>query len=119
LENKLNSLIHNDDEIVVVISPLKRCRETIFPYLSNKNEKEIENIKKDYGKVEKIFQELYDSGKFISYIQDRETQKRFQIFTNIFVDFRLTEVYVPEHQSKVFDCHTTVNWPIDEKLTPN
>ena len=48
LKSELNLLVKEDDESVIFISPLKRWRETILPYLSSKFWNEIKNIEKEY-----------------------------------------------------------------------
>lgn len=119
LKSELNLLIREDDESVIFISPLKRWRETILPYLSSKFWNEIKNIEKEYLVVQNKFYEIYDSGKFVEYIRDEKSEKRFEIWKNIFVDFRITELYIPEYQWVHFPHHMTLEKDINEKICPN
>lgn len=51
-----------------------------MPFLkSHYSAKEFAEIEKNIVNIRKQFDELYASGKFISYIKDTKTQKRFEL----------------------------------------
>jgi hypothetical protein len=75
-------------------------------------------IQKKYQDIQKIYQDLRDEKKIQQYLKDASTQKLFQINEKIYVDFRTTDIIVPELQDQIFPIHLTTSKPTNEKLTP-
>ena len=115
----LEKNIHQDDDVVFVLSPLKRCLQTALPYLKNYYPaKELADIEKNIATIRQQFDELYQSGKFLSYIKDTKTEKSFAVGKNIIIDFRIAELYIPEYQGVHFDYKTLEQTPWETKLSP-
>ncbi len=120
LNENLNTELWENKDFVVIVSPLKRTFETIEPFLiSTFWENNIWAIKTKYQEVVSKFQEIYNSKKLISYMQDKTTQKLFEIYDNIFVDMRLHEVYYPSIQWVKFECGMTTTVDTNERLFPD
>jgi hypothetical protein len=106
------------DDRVLIVTPLARSLETILPFLEKKFPDSMAEIQKKYQDIQKIYQDLRDEKKIQHYLKDAATQKLFQINEKIYVDFRTTDIIVPELQDQTFPSHLTTSKPINEKLTP-
>jgi broad specificity phosphatase PhoE len=96
---KLN--IDKEQDLIIVVSPLERTRETIFPFLQEKyTREELETSYARYQEVQKQYQDLYHTGELIAYVQDRTKQQHFEIGKNLFVDFRITDAIIPSIQDQ-------------------
>lgn len=105
LVEDLKFLSEDIDNVVFVISPLPRAFETILPYLEKTFWKtEIEIMVKEYKKVLQNYQKLYDEWKLYNYIIESWDKNRFEIWKNIYIDFRAIEMFIPEYQDKEHDC---------------
>lgn len=51
-------------------------------------------------------------------MKNTSTQKLFEINERLYVDFRTTDLLLPELQDQPFPSHLTVSKPTNEKLTP-
>ncbi len=105
LVENLRFLSEDIDNVVFVISPLPRAFETILPYLEKilwKSEMKI--VVKEYEKVLQNYQKLYDEWKLYNYIIESWDKNRFEIWKNIYIDFRAIEMFIPEYQDKEHDC---------------
>ena len=76
--------------------------QTILPFLENTYPDSITDIQKKYQDIQKIYQDLRNEKKIQTYIQDPSTQKLFQINEKMYVDFRITDLIVPELQDNIF-----------------
>ncbi len=112
----LNTL--EKDDIILVVTPLARSLQTIFPYLEENFAESIQDIQKKYNEIQKIYQDLWDQKKIQSYLQESSTQKLFQINDQLYLDFRTTDIIVPELQDKIFPTWLSTSKPTNEKLTP-
>lgn len=116
LSNRLKEIVVW--EFVIIISPLKRCWQTILPYLKeNLKPSELDLIEWKYLDVRNKFESIYPN--FLEYIENKDNQKLFPIWENVYVDFRITEFYLPDEQWNNFDCHRSVDIQNDEKRSPN
>ncbi len=122
LEKKLNS------DTIIVLSPVKRTFETILFFLQKKySEDEIKNIEKKYSEIVEKYLDLIRTKTFLDYIKDKNTQKTFEIFEDIYVDFRITDIFTIDWQDRDnvrFLEHNDwdlIRWnkKYDEKITPN
>jgi broad specificity phosphatase PhoE len=96
--------IHQDKDLVIVISPLERTWETILPFLKEVySETELAESYKNYEEVKKQYEEVYHAGNLHSYVQDSQVQQHFEIGRNLFVDFRVTDTISPKAQDTVSD----------------
>lgn len=110
------SIFWNDN--VIIISPLKRCRQSILPYLKTVlKPSDLDFVESKYLEIKTKFESVYPD--FLKYISDEKNQKLFEIWANIYVDFRISEFYVPEQQWNNFDCHRSIDIANDEKRSPN
>jgi broad specificity phosphatase PhoE len=93
------------DNVIFIISPLKRAFETIAPFLEKiYGEKEFSSIQTKYEEIIKTYQKLYDDKKIFDYVRDQKKQQRFEIGKNIYVDFRAMEMLLTDFQDEFFDC---------------
>lgn len=106
------------DNRVIVVTPLARTLQTVLPFLEKKFPESIADIQKKYQNIQKIYQDLRDQKKIQTYLQDASTQKLFEINERLYVDFRTTDLILPEIQDQIFPSHLTVSKPMNEKLTP-
>jgi len=73
---------------------MQRCFQTILPYLSTLySEVEIEQITQEYYKIHDRFEQI--DGDIVTYLHDSATQKRYPLYGNVYVDFRLLEIMAP------------------------
>ncbi len=120
LKNNLQKELWNDKNFVIVVSPLKRTFETILPFLKSKFwEEEEKKIELKYQEIVKKFEEIHQNWKLLEYNQNKNNQKLFEIWKNIFVDMRIHEVYYPSIQWIEFECGMTTTIPTDKKLFPD
>lgn len=97
---QLKDLIKKDDPIFLV-SPLYRTMETIMPLLTELYGADVvSNIEKKYFEAQKIYQDLRDKKEIQDYLKDQNKQKLFQLYDNVYMDFRQTDVIIPEWQDK-------------------
>lgn len=107
-------------QAIIVISPLKRTLETIHPLMEKIfNISDLEKIDTQYPEIQKIYQKLRDEKQIQTYLKNPETQKLFEITKQFYVDFRATEIIVPERQDNTRTPHSTISKPTNEKLTPD
>lgn len=78
---------------------------------------EMEAIQKKYVETQKIYLDLRDRKGIQAYVQDQEKQNLFQLHENVYMDFRITDILLPELQDIVFPAHLTISRPTHEKLT--
>lgn len=99
---------------VVVISPMQRCFQTVLPYLSTLySETEIEQITEEYYKVHDWFGQI--DGDIVTYLHDSATQKRYPLYDNVYVDFRLLEIMAPTFRGgKQVEV---MKYPVDISIT--
>ena len=119
LANELISHLH-DDDYIIVLSPLPRVWETILPFLVSKFSPEtIAQRHQQYLHIYKQFQDLRNQEKIISYIQDPKTQKHFIINEHLCVDFRITDMLIPDYQGQKNHSKFKINHTFwEEKLSP-
>lgn len=103
---------------MIVITPLSRSLQTVFPFLEKKFPESISDIQKKYQEIQKIYQDLWNQKKIQNYLKDPRTQKLFEINERLYVDFRTTDLILPELQDQPFPVHLSVSKPTNEKLTP-
>lgn len=106
------------DDRVLIITPLARSLETILPFLEGQFPNNIKEIQKKYDEIQKTYQTLWDKKEIQWYFKDTSTQKLFQINEQLYVDFRTTDLIVPELQDKIFPTGLSTSKPTNEKLTP-
>lgn len=100
----LNFLSEDIENVVFVISPLPRTFETILPYLEKTFGKtQIQDIVKKYEEILSLYQKLYDEWKLYEYVLKSWEKNRFEIWNNIYVDFRAMEMFIPDYQDLVHD----------------
>lgn len=117
LNTNLQQELGQDDNFVVIMSPLKRTLETITPFLISKFwENILSKIFVKYQEVASKFEELYHNEELIDYIKNPDTQKLFEIHEWIFVDMRIIEVYLPTIQRVEFDCSLTTSVETNKQL---
>ena len=93
--------IDKESDLIIVVSPLERTWETIFPFLQEiYTPQALETSYQNYQQAQKKYQTLYQEGKLIAYVQDRTQQQHFEIGQNLFVDFRITDGIIPSIQDK-------------------
>ncbi len=115
LKNKLNKYTQDKEQLVFIISPLQRALLTIEPILVELYWKEIiEQVKEKYYKQAQHYQWLWNDWIIIEYIHDDKNQTIFDLWYNIFVDYRITDHISPAIQDKFCDCGT-LNWYDREK----
>jgi len=105
-------------DLVFVVSPLQRTFLTLLPYLEQHLDTgEVQKIKKNYDEVQSHFQWLRDKWEIKSYLQDSASQKQFELTNNVIVDFRITDVIMPENHNNKFDCHYLTKIPNNQLLS--
>jgi len=90
---------------------MERCFPMILPYLRTVyTETEIEEITQEYYKVHDRFEKI--DRDIVTYIHDSATQKRFQLYNNVYVDFRILEIMMPstrgEKEIEIMDYPTNM-----------
>jgi isoleucyl-tRNA synthetase len=106
------------EDRVLIITPLERTLETSMPFIEKQFPDTIQEIKEKYKEIQNIYQKLRDSKELQSYLQDSSKQHLFPINERIYVDFRTTDIIVPELQDKPFIQWLTTSKPTNEKLMP-
>jgi len=92
------------DNMVFVISPLQRDFLTIEPYFQKTFGKtQAKKIREKYYETTKLYQKLFDQWKLYKYIISSWEKNRFEIWENIYVDFRTMELFMPDYQDKYLD----------------
>jgi vacuolar-type H+-ATPase subunit D/Vma8 len=87
------------------------------PFILEKYGQDIlTQISNKYNLIKAKFQELYHNDTLIQYVQDDNSQKLFELHSNIFVDIRIHEIYLPTIQKIEFDCNHTTKKPTNENL---
>ena len=104
------------EDIIVIISPLERTLSTILPYLATT--KDIQAITAKYKEIQKTYQQLRNENTLIAYLKNPTTKKRFAIDDTLYVDFRLTDIILPENQDIPLLIGGTTKHPTSEKLSP-
>lgn len=105
------------DDRVIIITPLERSLQTVLPFLEKKFPDSIADIQKKYQDIQKIYQDLRNKKEIQSYIQDTSKQNLFQINERLYVDFRTTDIIIPELQDKPWTANLTINRPTNTKLS--
>jgi len=101
-----------------VVSPLQRTLQTITPYLEKiLDEGQLSAVTDKYIAMQKIYQALREKEEIHTYIKKSDTQKLFQLYENIYMDFRITDVIIPEFQDKERPAHLSTSKPTNELLT--
>lgn len=103
---------------MIVITPLARSLQTVRPFIEKIFPENINDIQKKYQEIQKIYQNLRDQKKIQTYLQDASTQKLFEINERLYVDFRITDLIVPDLQDKPWIANLTTSKPTNEKLMP-
>ncbi len=107
------------ENVVFVISPLPRTFETILPYLEKTFWKtEMRGIVKKYEKTLEFYQKLYDEWTLYQYVLKSWEKNRFELWKNIYVDFRAMELFLPDFQDIVHDSDNLLRWE-DKKQWPS
>ncbi len=106
------------DDRVIIVSPLSRTLQTILPFLEKKFPDTINEIQKKYQDIQKTYQDLWDQKKIQEYFKNQNTQKLFEINERLYVDFRGTDIILPERQDKEVLPWCTTKQPMDIRLTP-
>lgn len=111
LVNDLAFLSEDIENVIFIISPLPRTFETILPYLEKTFWKtEMRSVVKKYEKVLEVYQKLFDEKKLYEYILASWEKNRFEIWKNIYVDFRAMELFLPEFQDSVHNSKALLRW---------
>lgn len=98
-------------EQIINISPLKRCFQTIAPYLQLiLDEETFWSVQDTYKDISERYQQLFDDSKLIDYLYDPSTQKRRQLHEHIRVDRRISDTLWPEFQGKSYDRIGRFGW---------
>jgi len=119
LIDDLDFLSDDIKNVVFVISPLPRAFETILPYLEKTFWKqEIKNIKRKYDEILSLYQNLYNEWKLYDYIIKSWEKNMFELWKNIYVDFRAIEMFLPDFQDIPHDSNNLLRWE-DAKQWPN
>lgn len=80
-------------------------------------QEELEKIKKQYFELQTQYQHLWDKEEIQSYVQDPKAENLHKLHEKIYVDFRITDLLVPEEQNQKWPSHLTTTRPTAEKLT--
>lgn len=115
--SKYLSSLKKDDRVIIA-TPLARSLQTVVPFLEKKFPESILEIQKRYQDIQKIYQDLRDQKKIQGYLKDATTQKLFEINERLYVDFRTTDLILPEIQDQPFPAQLSISKPTNEKLTP-
>ncbi len=116
---KLEKHIQNKENLIFVLSPLKRTLLTIKETLKTiYSPQELEQIQENYYKQIEHYQELWNDNKIIDYIQNKN-QTLFDCWNNIYIDYRITDHISPDIQDKCCSCDT-LNWKeLDKSVSQN
>ena len=96
---KLN--IDQEKDLIIVVSPLERTRETISPFLQLLyTPEELDTSYAKYQEIKTQYQDLHNNGTLIAHTQDHTAKNHFEIGRNLFVDFRIVDTIVPSMQDK-------------------
>jgi len=120
LREKLNKYTEESANLIFVLSPLQRALLTIEPTLLEVYwEEKLKEIKINYYKQIEHYQKIWNDEKIIDYVHDSKNQTIFDIWNNIYIDYRITDHLSPDIQDKFCDC-SSLNWydrekPISEK----
>ncbi len=107
-----------DDDRVIIVSPLTRSLQTILPFIQEVFADTIKDIEAKYAEIQRNYQKLRDEKKIIGYLQDPKAEKLFKINDRLYVDFRSTDIILPEHQGKIYPEGLSISKPTDERLSP-
>jgi len=119
LINDLKFLSEDIENVVFVISPLPRAFETILPYLEKIFWKsELKDVVKKYDEILSLYQKLFNEWTLYDYILKSWEKNRFELWKNIYVDFRAMENFIPDYQDKFHDSDNILKW-WDKKQWPN
>jgi len=100
----LKFLSDDIENVVFIISPLPRAFETILPYFEKTFWKaDVKTIVKKYDEVLSFYQNLFDEWKLYDYILTSWEKNRFELWKNIYVDFRAMEMFLPDFQDTFHD----------------
>ena len=95
---KINNI--DFDNSIIAISPMYRAFQTAKPYIKLHIWEKINELELEYIKISEIYKKLFDTWDLVNYLKSSTTQKQFQIYKNIYVDFRITEECLPSlHKS--------------------
>lgn len=105
LISKLSKYTTDKDNLIFVISPLQRALLTIEPTLIELYwEKIVNEIKNNYYKQIEHYQKLWNEKEIINYIHNKKNQTIFDLWYNIFIDYRITDHISPDIQDKHCSC---------------
>lgn len=109
--------LHTDD-VAVVLSPLTRTWETAYPYLQTFLKKgELEEIQKQYFELQTQYQHLWDKEEIQAHVQDPKAKNLHKLHEKVYIDFRITDILIPEEQDKKWPSHLTTTRPTSQKLS--
>lgn len=107
LPKQLVKYTTDKNNLVIVLSPLQRALLTIEPTLLELYDKKlVEEIKNKYYKQIEHYQKLWSEWKIMDYIHDKKNQTIFDLWNNIFIDYRITDHLSPDIQDKFCSCDT-------------
>lgn len=106
-------------DAIIVVSPLQRSLQTITPYLESLlDQGQLSEVTEKYLATQKTYQALWEKEEIQTYIKDPGTQKLFHLHGNIYMDFRITDVIVPEVQDKERPARLSLSKPTNQSLMP-
>jgi broad specificity phosphatase PhoE len=108
-----------NEDIIIILSPLSRTLQTITPFLKKILKKdEIIEVEKKYLEIQKKYQELRNKKQIQNYLKNPNENKLLQIHEKIYVDYRTTDIILPEIQNKEYPKNLSISKPTNQKLTP-
>lgn len=79
------------------MSPLERTWQTIYPFLQECFDvKTMQTLEKKYQEYVALYRDLWSNNKITQYIRSDKEKNLFHIGENIYVDFRITDLLVPD-----------------------
>jgi isoleucyl-tRNA synthetase len=97
-----DSLVNMLDQTpIIVISPVHRCRESIFPYLQTiYTEDEMKIILEKYTDINQKFVTMYDDESLVTFVHDATNELFVHLYDKVYVDYRICEVIAPSINGK-------------------
>ncbi|MEI8091323.1 MAG: hypothetical protein WCG98_03625 [bacterium] len=78
---------------------------------------ELEDIKKHYFELQIQYQHLWDKEEIQAHVQNPKAENLHKLHEKVYVDFRITDILIPEEQDKKWPSHLTTSKPTSEKLS--
>jgi bisphosphoglycerate-dependent phosphoglycerate mutase len=78
---------------------------------------ELDAIKKQYLELQIQYQNLRDKKEIQAYVQNPKAENLYKLHEKIYVDFRITDILVPELQEQEWPTHLTTTIPTAQKIT--